>query len=251
MNKRIELLKDFIKNNPLVLAVIAIILFLATIFWKSLLLIFQGVLYAAIALVVIIGVILLWAKLHYRKPSLKKLFSEKKKLLLGIKIVERQYMKRKLSENDFNKIFKDKQKRLIEVEALIDQFYGKEKKEKIDKKFLDVQTKKRHILQQKLNEKKRLIKEMDIAEKKYLKRRIDSKTYQALVQKNQQRLINIEAEIKEVYDEASVSKIMNDLKKKLSNLENKKKNGKKTKAKSEEEQLVEIANELAEQASRK
>ena len=251
MNKRIELLKDFIKNNPLVLVAIAIILFLAAIFWKSLLLIFQGVLYAAIALVVIVGVILLWAKLHYRKPSLKKLFSEKKKLLLGIKIAERQYMRRKLSENDFNKIFKDKQKRLIEVEALIDQFYGKEKKEKIDKKLLDVQTKKRHILQQKLNEKKRLLKEMDIAEKKYLKRQIDAKTYQALVQKNQQRLIDIEAEIKEVYDEASVSKIMNDLKKKLSNLEDKKKNGKKTKAKSEEEQLVKIANELAEQASRK
>ena len=251
MNERIEQLKNFIKNNPLALAAIAIILFLAAIFWKSLLLIFQGVFYAAIALVIIIGVILLWTKLHYRNPSLKKLFSEKKKLLSGIKIAEKQYMRRKLSEKDFNKIFKDKQKRLIEVEAIIDQFYGKEKKEKIDKKLLDVQTKKRHILQQKLDEKKRLLKEMDIAEKKYLKRKIDAKTYQALVQKNQQRLIDIEAEIKEVYDEASVSKIMSDLKKKLSNLENKKKNGKKTKAKSEEAQLIEIASELAEQVSKK
>ena len=149
MNGQIELLKEFIKNNSIALASIAIILFLAAVFWKSLLLIFQGVLYAAIALVVIIGIVLLWAKLHYRRPSLKKLFSEKKKLLLGIKIAEKQYMRRKLSEMDFNKIFKDKQKRLIEVEALIDQFYGKEKKEKIDKKLLDVQTKKRHILQQK------------------------------------------------------------------------------------------------------
>ena len=251
MNEQLEQLKDFIKNNPLALAAIAIILFLAAIFWKSLLLIFQGVLYAAIALLAIILVILFWAKIHYRRPSLKKLFSEKKKLLSGIKIAEKQYMRRKLSEKDFNKIFKEKQKRLIEVEALIDEFYGEDKKQKIDKKLLDVQTKKRHILQQKLNEKMRLLKEMDIAEKKYLKRRIDAKTYQALVQKNQQRLIDIEAEIKEVYDEASVSKIMGDLKKKLSNLDDKKKKGKKTKAKSEEEQLIEIANELAEQASRK
>lgn len=251
MNGRIDLLKAFIKNNLLALAVIAIILFLAAIFWENLLLIFQGVFYAAIALAVIIGIILLWAKLHYRRPSLKKLFSEKKKLLSGIKIAERQYMKRKLSETDFNKIFKDKQKRLIEVEALIDQLYGKEKKKKIDEKLLDVQTKKRHILQQKLDEKKRLLKEMDIAEKKYLKRRLDAKTYQALVQKNQQRLIDIEAEIKEVYDEASVSKIMSDLKKKLSTLNTKKKNGKKTRAKNEEELLMEIASELAEQVSKK
>ena len=251
MTKIINRLKDFIKDNPLVLAAIAVILFLAAIFWKNILLIFQGVFYAAIAFTVIIAVILIWVKLHYRRPSLKKLFSEKKKLISGIKIAERQYMRRKLSEKDFNKIFKDKQKRLIEVEALIDQLYGKDKKEKIDKKLLEVQTKKRHILQQKLTEKMRIIKEMDLAEKKYLKRRIDAKTYQALVQKNQQRLIDIEAEIKEVYDEASVSKIMGDLKKKLSNLNDKKKKGKKSKAKSEEERLMEIASELAEQASRK
>ena len=55
MNERLEQLNDFIKYNYLALAAIAIILFLAAIFWKSLLLIFQGVLYAAIALVVIIG----------------------------------------------------------------------------------------------------------------------------------------------------------------------------------------------------
>ncbi len=78
MNERIEQLKNFIKNNPLALAAIAIILFLAAIFWKSLLLIFQGVFYAAISLVIFIGVILLWTNLHYINLSLIKIFLENK-----------------------------------------------------------------------------------------------------------------------------------------------------------------------------
>jgi len=251
MNKTVEFLKNFAKENPLALAAIAVIIFIAAVFWKTLLVVFQGLLYAAIALALIIAVILLWAKLHYRRPSLKKLFSEKKRLLLAIKISEKQYMRRKLSERDFNKIFKEKQKRLIEVEALIDQLYSKKKKEKFDEKLLDVQTKKRHILQQNLDEKKCIITEMGFAEKRYLKRKIDAKTYQSLVQKNQQRLIDIEAEIKELYDEASISKIMGNLKKKLSRIEEKKKKGKKTGSKTEKEHQIEIANELAEQVLKK
>ncbi len=249
--KIVELLKDFVKENPLILAAIVVILFLAAVFWRILLLIFQGLLYATIALAAIIVVILVWAKFHYRRPSLKKLFSEKKRLLSAIKIAEKQYMRRKLSEKDFNKIFKEKQKRLIEVEALIDRLYNKEKKEKIDKRLLAVQTKKRHILQQKFAEKRSLIKEMDLAEKRYLRRKIDVKTYQSLVQKKQQKLIDIEAEIKGLYDEASISKIMGNLKKRLSSLENKKKKVKKKKSKTDAERQIEIANELAEQVSKK
>jgi hypothetical protein len=200
---------------------------------------------------VIVGVILVWAKLHYRKPSLRVLFGEKKRLLAAIKIAEQQYMRRKLSEPDFNKIFKEKQQRLIEVEAMIDQQYNEEKKEKTGSELLAVETKKRHILKGLIDEKRRIIREINLAEKSYLKRKLDAKTYQDIVQRNQQKLIDIEAQIKELYSEASVSKVMGSLKKGLSDLENQKKAKGKKKALTEKEEQMEIASEIAEQIRKK
>ncbi len=242
---------DLARENPLVFAGMAAALVLLAIFWNATLLVLRGLLYTGIVLAVVFGAIMLWAKVKYRKPSLRALFSEKKRLLSAIKIAEQHYMKRKLSEKDFNRIFKGKQKRLIEVEAFIDQQYNQENKEKIGKEIFAVQTKKRHILKSLLDEKRRLIREMDIAEKRYLKRMIDAKTYQDLVQLNQQRLVEFEANIMVLYNEANVSKVMSCLRQKFSKLEAKKKTKKREKVKDEREQGLQIAKEIAEQISRK
>ncbi len=246
-----ERVVDLARENPLVFAGVSAVVLIVSIFWNATLLVLRGLLYTGIALAVLFGVIMLWAKVKYRKPSLRALFSEKKRLLDTVKIAEQRYMKRKLSEKDFNRIFKEKQRRLIEVEAFIDQQYNQENKEKIGKEILAVQTKKRHILKSLLDEKRRLIREMDIAEKRYLKRMIDAKTYQDLVQLNQQRLVELEANIRALYDEANVSRVMSCLRQKLSELEAKKKTKKRKKAKDEREQGLQIAKEIAEQISRK
>lgn len=249
LEKAVEVIKETAREKPLVFVVMAFVILVLVIFWKSLLLVLQGLFYAAIALLVIFAVILVWIKLHYRQPSKRRLSKEKKMLLHAIKIAEKRYMQRKLSEKGFNKIFKEKQRKLIEIEALIDQKYNSEQ-EKVSKELLAVQSKKRHILKNLLEEKRRVIKEMDIAEKHYLKRKIDAKTYQELVQKNQQNLIDLEANIKVLYHEANVSKVMEKLKKKMSELEKPKKPKKKDK-KGERREQLKIAREIAKQVSKK
>lgn len=244
-------LKELAKQNPLFFAGLAVIIVLIAFFWNALFLILRGLFYAAIVLALIFVVILVLAKIRYSKPSVKILFAEKKKILRTIRIAEKKYMKRKLSEKDFNSLFREKQKELIEVEALLDQQYNKESSEKVNKQLLDVQVKKRHVLKDLLDEKMRLIKEMDLMEKRYLKRKIDAKTYQLLVQRNQKELIELEASIKGIYEEANISKVMDNLKQKLSSLDKQNKVRKKTMEEKEEEEQLKVAKDIAEQVSGK
>ncbi len=228
-----------LKNPFFILFVIAAAL-LVFFFWKA-------ILYAFGALVAIFVLLLITVKIYFKKPGLKRLFREKDRLLHEVNIAEKRYMRRKLSEADFNKIFKEKQKQLIGLEALIDQQYNKERKVAITADLQAVQAKKRHILQEMLEEKKRLIKEMDIAEKRYLKRKLDSKTYQALVQGNQEKLITLEAQIKQLYSEANIQQVMTSLKQRLSTLEKNQAEKKKKKKMSERERELQIAAEIVEQ----
>ncbi len=249
--ERLEFVNDLVKENYLTIALLIIAGILLVIFWQRLYLILQTLLYAAVALAAIIAAILVLVKVKYRQPSLKALNSEKKRLLTSINIAERKYMHRKISEKDFNSFFKEKQRKLIQLEAKIDQLYNKEKKVKVDKEVLAVQTKKRHILKSLLEEKRRIIKELDIAEKRYLKRKIDAKTYQEMVQRDQHSLIELEAQIKELYKEANVTKVMENLKEKLSEIEKKKRKKRVKRARSEKEEFLRIAKEIAEQVSEK
>lgn len=247
----LEAANDFVKEKPLHIASAIVLVAALAVFWNYLFLVLRGLLYAALALIAIFAGILVWAKLRYRQPSLKELFKEKKRLLRALKIAEKKYMRRKLSEKDFNALFKEKQRLLIQVEAEIEQHYNKEKGEKATAELLKVQAKKRHFLRGLLDEKRRIIKELDLAEKSYLKRAIDAKTYQELVQKNQHRLIDLEAEIKELYAEANVSEVMTNLKQKLSSLEKRKKDRKSKKELGDKKRKMQIAKEIAEQVSKK
>lgn len=248
--KIVKKLKGIATNNPLVFAAASIVIVMMLVFWNLVFSVVRAFLFAAIAMALIVILIGIWLKVKHRRPALKELFSEKKGLLAKIRLAEKKYMKRKLSEKDFNKIFKDSQKRLIHVEALIDQAYYKEKKE-LDKELLSVQTKKRHILKSLLDEKRQLVKEMNITEKRYLRRKLDAKTYLDLVQKNQELLVELEARIKVLYDEANISKVMENLKARLSEIDKNRKKKSTRKTVSEKEQLLQIAKEITEQVSRK
>ncbi len=228
------------KQNPAYIVIIALIALAILFLW-------QAILFTAITLAAIVVAVLAVMKIRYRKPSLKELQAQKNQLLAAIKIAEQRYFQRKLSEQDFSKIFKEKQQQLIKIEALIDQQYNKEKGAAVSDELRDVEAKKRHILQGLLEEKKRIVKEMDIAEKRYLQRKIDAATYQALVQKNQEKLIELEATIKQLYAEGGVQKVMQGLKQQLHSIEQEKKKRKKEREKSEKEKEMEIAEEIMQQ----
>lgn len=247
--KVVEAIKELASGSPFVFVFIALAIVGFAIFWEALFVVFQGFIYAIVAIGAIVLVLMVWLKVKYKKASLKQLIAKKKRALSALKAAEKRYMKRQMSEPDFNKIFKEKQKELIETEALIDQIGNKD--DKVNKEILAVQTKKRHILKSLLDEKKRILKEMDIAEKRYMRRKIDSKTYQAIVQKNQEKFVELEAHIDELYSEANVSKVMENLKQKLVELEIDSKKSKRKKKESEKEQQLRIAKEIVEQLSKK
>ena len=236
-----------IKQNQNILPALAFLVFSAIVlffFWKAVIFAFAVI---AVAFVVLVVILKLW----FRKPNLKHLFAEKNRILQELRIAEHKYMKRKMSEKDFNNFFKERQKQLIALEALIDQKYNKSKSVEITKELEAVQAKKRHILKGLLEEKRRVIKEMDLAEKRYLKRKLDAKTYQALVQKNQDTLIQLEAQIKHLYSEANIQKVMDSLKERLSDLEGEKRDNKKKKEKGIRAEELQIASDIADQLSKR
>ncbi len=231
------------KGNKVGAGIIALGIIAVFLFWEAFL-------FTAIALVFIFGVIFLAVKLRYKKPNIKQLFGEKKKLLDEIKIAEQHYMKRRMAEKEFTQFCKEKHKQLIEIEALIDQEYNKQKGVPVSDEMLAVQTKKRHILKELLEEKNRVFKEMNLAENSYLHRKIDVPTYQAIIQKKQQHAIELEAQIKQIYAEANVAKVMENLRQQLSQLDQKKKEQKKKHEMTEREKELEIAREIVEQIGR-
>jgi len=232
------------KRNPAYAAAIAAAALGVVFFWEAVL--FTGAVLAAIFAAIVVVV-----KLRYRKPSLKEMFAQKSRLLDEIKIAEQRYMKRKMAEKDFNAFFKEKQRLLIGLEATIDQEYNRQKGEPVTEEMLAVQTKKRHILKELLSEKQRIAKELNLAENSYLRRKIDAATYEAIVQKEQQHLIALEAQIKRIYSEANISKVMENLKNQLAANEEKKKTDKKKRELSEREKELQIASEIAEQIGAK
>ncbi|MBN2067524.1 MAG: hypothetical protein JW744_03590 [Candidatus Diapherotrites archaeon] len=235
---------EWVKQNPFFIALLALIAVFGYYLWQAFLL-------TGLSLLAIFAAIVVAVKIYYRKPGLRQLVKKKREILEAVKIAERKYMKRKLSENDFNSIFKEKQQQLIKIEALIDEQHNRERAEKASEEIEKVQAKKRHILQSLMEEKARLVKEMGIAEKRYLKRKIDSKTYQALVQKNQEKVVEIEAQISRLYSEANIKKVMESLKEKLDGWEEQKKQKKEKKKKSEREKELQIAAEIAQQLMEK
>ncbi len=243
-----EKLREIIKalqKNPLIIGGIAA-LALAIVFFTPAFLAIGG---ALLLLALLLGLGLLYVKIKYKTSSLKEVMVQKKVVLREISLLEKQYMKRQLSKKDFIEIFREKQTRLIELEAQIDEKFNKETfPEKIeDPQIKELAAKKRHIVNELLSGKRRLLKEMDITQKLYLKRKIDGPTYQKLIRDRKQKLIELEAQVKEIYGEEDVNHVMGELKERLSSVESQRKKASKKKKKISEDEEFEIASEIVEQ----
>lgn len=172
---------------------------------------------AAAGIGLIIALILFF-KRRLGKTGLPGFFNEKRRLLEEIRIAEQNYLKRKISQQDFEKIMQAKQARLIEIDARIDQEHRRKEPEKPEE-LEKITAKNKHLLKDLLDEKARLIKEADIAEIKYRKRQISEQTYAELTSQNRQKIIEIEAKIRNLYSEENIEKTMQELREKLRELE--------------------------------
>ena len=232
LGKRWEKLKE----NPFILLPVIIVAVVMVFFWQAILVLAL----AALIMLVIVKVI-------YQGPTLKDLTKRKRILLREIELLEKNYMKRKMSKKDFLDSFRKKQLKLIALEAKIDEKFNKEKLSEPDPQVMEVAAKKKHIVEKLLTKKKIVLKEMKIAQKMYFRRKIDSATYQKIINEKQNRLIELEAQLKEIYGEQSVSKVMSDLKKRLAAVEREmyEKSEKVRKARDAKER--DIAEQIAEQ----
>jgi len=236
-----------VEKSPVFYITIALAMLAVLLFRNALEFLLEGFVFLPLGLLVITLAFLLLVKKRPGKMPLKKLLREKKVILTALDVAKKRYMRRKLSEESFNSIFREKQKRLIEIEALIGQQADSKGRKLVDQKLLAVRAKKRHFLKAFLEEKSRLVRELELAEKGYLRRKIDASTYKGLVEENQKRLVELDAGIVELYSEANISKIMKRLKKRLAKLEGLKKR----KPKTGKEEIIRIVDEVAEQASKK
>ena len=88
---------------------------------------------------------------------------------------------------------------------------------------------------------------MEIAQKMYFKRKIDAATYQKLIMDKREKLIGFEAKLKQIYGEESVSHVLDDLKKRLADVEKQRIEEAKKKDQAVSDKEREIAEQIAEQ----
>jgi hypothetical protein len=198
-----ERLRYSVDKNPVVFILIGLAMLFVMFFWNIIQLLLQGLFFVSLALGVMVAAFLLWLRTSLR-PSLAALLMERKKIVEALDISKRLYMHRKLGLEDFNRIFREKQNSLIEVESMI--ALHSSVQGKFERQLQGIQAKKRHVLKALLEEKEKVLKKMGIAEKSYLARKIDEKTYRHIVVDAQKRLIGLESEIKVLLEEDAFQK---------------------------------------------
>ena len=202
------------KTKIAAIAIILIIVFM--LLFKHAIDIIMNIIILSIIFAITIYVVV---KMFFGKPSAKELMRKKKQLLFEIDLIEKKFMKRQIDEKTFTEYTKEKQKELIEIETDLDSYVAKQQNSENAEQFNDISARKRHILEKLFGEKEKIITQMNIAERKYLKRKIDEKMYQAIVSSCQAQLAKIEAQIKTIYSDEGVDKIMKELKENLKTIE--------------------------------
>ncbi|MFH1256747.1 MAG: hypothetical protein V1494_05660 [Candidatus Diapherotrites archaeon] len=171
-------------------------------------------------------------KVWKKKESAEELVEQKNALQEELSLAEKKFMTRKLDEKSYNEMREDLQRKLISLEARIEaRKMRKEFGRLSEVKAKKLEPKRRHKLNDLLNESEMLLKELSIANSKYLKRKIDEKTYRQLASEKQKRLVGIEAEINRIYRQEA-AEIMGETQRKI--------------ALSEEQRIKEKAEEIVE-----
>lgn len=203
--------KSLPKTAKIAIAAIALLL-ISLAFFKKIFNIVLVLLIFSIALFIAL-------KMLYGKPSLKELFRKKKEILLEINLLEKKFMKRQFDQKAFDDLFKSKQAQLIELEAQIDSLMMKSRPLKELDSLKDISARKQHLLKELWIEKENVLVTMHIAEKKYLTRKISEQTFRQIMQSFQEKLVKLEAQIKNLQFEDSAEKVMQDLKSRLKQVE--------------------------------
>lgn len=135
-----------------------------------------------------------------------------------LKLAEIRYMTHKITEKAYRELVEEKQRELITLEAEL----GARNLERQINEFIASRSEKlasrrRYKLRQLLKQKELVLKELSVAKRKYFKRQIDENSYKAVVNDNQKRLVNIEAEIVQLY-KAEAKEIMRQTEQRLAAL---------------------------------
>ncbi len=204
-----------VEESPAFYITLALAMLIVMFFRNIVTFLLNGLFFVAVAFIVMTAAFLVWIKAKHGRPSLRELIGRRDRALDALDIARQHYMQRKITKQGFNKFFVEKQGELIKFEALIAQFDDKKHDAAVGKQLVKVDAKNRHILRNLLDYKRRLIKELEIVQASYLKRKITTEAYQEIVEKNQKKLIETEAELKSFYREDQASKVMKNLKKNL------------------------------------
>ncbi|MBU0635577.1 hypothetical protein KKE06_00965 [Candidatus Micrarchaeota archaeon] len=216
-----------------VLLILAIAIGLALFFYYSIWLMALGIVFF------VAGLLLLATK----KSTLKKILMEKRKINDQISNAEKKFLNREMTEQSFQEFKYKKQKELIGIESRLQALQDQQNVEK-SKEMREITSKKKHVLKELLLQKEALLAEFKISEKKYLKRELGEKEFFDIQHSVQERLLELDSEIKNFYSAENVGPIMGKLDHQL-------KDAKKAKQQKKQFLLDEMVGELSEQSKRK
>jgi hypothetical protein len=157
-------------------------------------------------------------KMHcfFYSGKLTELTKQKKIISDELRLAEKKLFKREISQNAFNSLNAENQRKLIELDAETVLIKAKMKLDKINSeesmKFTGKRKKKFNEL---LEEKTALIHSFNLTKKKFFSRKINEKTFKEINEKNQKKLIKLESRINAIYKEQA-GKIVLKAEKKLS-----------------------------------
>ncbi|MCX8158487.1 MAG: hypothetical protein N3D73_02355 [Candidatus Diapherotrites archaeon] len=128
---------------------------------------------------------------------------QKRKELLEseIKLAETKFMKREISEEAYKKIVGEKSKELITLETEIEINKIENRLNKYADDIDKLSEKRRGELKSLLSKKDILLRELAKAKELYFKRKIDENMYKEFCKDKQQKLVEIEAAINQLYKE--------------------------------------------------
>ena len=149
----------------------------------------------------------------FRKEKEKSFFERKMQLVHELEVAEHKFMKRELLEENYRGIVRKKQQELIKIDSLLSKHA--EKKPVSDFDLAGVEPKHRHLLKEILGEKQKCQEEMQLAQSRYLKRKIDEKTYQSVVNSCQTKLIELDGQVISLKTSQQIKNAFSELKEKL------------------------------------
>lgn len=177
----------------------------------------------------------------FLKAKEKKLFERKRQLMQELEVAEHKFMKREIQEENYKNLVRKKQQELIKIDIALSKHAQKENILQSD--LEGVEPKQRHLLKEILGEKQKAQEEMQLAQTRYLKRKIDEKTYQSIINSCQSKLIELDGQAMSLRASQQIKNAFSDLKEKLAEEQ-------KSLAQKEQAEIHRIANEILEQVEK-